>query len=202
MAKLNKAEKFVIYQIESGKTRNQVREAIYEKLGTWNFPPEYENALIQFDPTYDPEPILGVDYLDDYICDHCGNCHETCFCGDHTEEAEDCIALSQIHTIPEPGTNAWEDMVDVMRKDLATNMGITKMQMAAREIVEQDGRDFDEEAAIHSMSKGMILEREPGAVLYQADVDILSGSINRSVRKDPERDAKVKALYLKWKNSN
>ena len=30
MAKLNKAEKFVVKQIELMKTRNQVREAIFE----------------------------------------------------------------------------------------------------------------------------------------------------------------------------
>ena len=241
MAKLNKAEKFVVYQIESGKTRNQVREAIFEKLGTWNFPPEYENALVEFYPTSDDEPILGVDYLDNYICDLCGNCHETCFCGDellleeldneidsieealdglgHSAEAEQAVlgnkstqhepcvfcretpcgcAVIELPKLPDPGGQSWEDMIDYMRKDIASGMGYTKVQMAARELVELDGRDFDEEAALHAKSKGVILAREPGVVLYQTDVDILSGSINRIVRHDPDSDAKVKALYLKW----
>jgi hypothetical protein len=128
--KLNKAEKFVKRQFEFGKTRNQVHEAIFEKLGTWNFPPEYENALATQDPNYDRdnEPLFGVDYLDDYICDHCGNCNETCFCGEdadepweslgHSAEAEAAIGLSQIHKMPEPGTQAWENMVDQMRMEI------------------------------------------------------------------------------------
>jgi hypothetical protein len=144
--KLNKAEKFVKRQFESGLTRNQVREAIWKKLGTWNFPPEYENALATQDPNYDIHDtgrIIGHDYLDDYICDHCGNCHETCFCGDHTEEAEDVIALSQIHTMPEPGTRAHENMVDFMRADLESGMGYSKVVMAAQEIIENSIRCLD-----------------------------------------------------------
>ena len=234
MAKLNKAEKFVVKQIELMKTRNQVREAIFEKLGTWNFPPEYENALVTFDPNYekDNEPLLGVDYLDDYICDHCGNCHETCFCGEeadpieealdglgHSAEAEQAVfgnkstqhekcvfcretpcgcAVIELPKLPDPGGQSWENMIDYMRKDIASGMGYTKVQIAAREIVENDGRDFDEEAALHAKSKGVVLAREPGAVLYQTDVDVLSGSINRIVRHDPNSDAKVKALYQVW----
>ena len=232
MAKLNKAEKFVVNQIESGKTRNQVREAIFGKLGTWNFPPEYENALIELDPTSDSEPILGVDYLDDFICDGCGNCHELCFCGEeadpieevldglgHSAEAEHAVfgnkstqhepcvfcretpcgcAVIELPKLPDPGGQSWEDMIDYMRKDIANGMGYTKVQIAARELVELDGRNFDEEAALHAKSKGIVLAREPGAVLYQTDVDILSGSINRIVRKDSVTDVKVKALYLRW----
>ena len=144
--KLNKAEKFVKRQFEIGKTRNQVHVAISEKLGTWNFPPEYENALVTQDPNYDIHDtgrIIGHDYLDDYICDECGNCHETCFCGDHTEEAEDVIALSQIHTIPEPGTQAFESMVDYMRADLNSGMSLTKIEMQGRKIVKESIRCLD-----------------------------------------------------------
>jgi hypothetical protein len=62
--KMNKADKFVKSRVKLGITRNSIREAIFNKLGTWNFPPEYENALLSQDPTYenDFEPILGVDY--------------------------------------------------------------------------------------------------------------------------------------------
>jgi hypothetical protein len=86
--KLNKAEKFVKSWVKLGRTRNAIREAIFDKLGTWNFPPEYEDALKTQFPNHekDLEPILGVDYLNDYVCDICGNCHELCFCGD--EEAD------------------------------------------------------------------------------------------------------------------
>lgn len=40
--------------------------------------------------------------------------------------------------MPEPGTQAYEDMIDFMRKDLESGMGCSK-------IIEADGRDFDEE---------------------------------------------------------
>jgi hypothetical protein len=53
--KLNKAEKFVKRQFEEGKTRLQVLEAIAAKLGTFNLPPEYENAMVTQDPLYDIE---------------------------------------------------------------------------------------------------------------------------------------------------
>ncbi len=149
-AKLNKAEKFVKKQFELGKTRNGVREAIFEKLGTWNFPPEYENALATQDPNYgtDNEPILGVDYLDDFVCGECGNCHELCFCGendrpDHSEEAELAIAGSQIHAMPEPGTQAFENMVDFMRADLETDMGYSKVIASAQNIIENSIRCND-----------------------------------------------------------
>jgi hypothetical protein len=115
--KLNKAEKFIKRQFEKGMTRNMVREAIFKKLGTWNFPPEYENALATQDPNFDKdnEPLLGVDYLDDYICDVCGNCHELCFCGEdadepwkslgHSAEAEEAVFGHQAtnHNIKCPG---------------------------------------------------------------------------------------------------
>jgi hypothetical protein len=95
--KMNKADKFVKSRVKLGITRNSIREAIFNKLGTWNFPPEYENALLSQDPTYenDFEPILGVDYhLDDYRCNHCGNCHELCFCGEEEKEFYDSLEQS------------------------------------------------------------------------------------------------------------
>ena len=144
--KLNKAEKFVKKQFEAGKTRNQVREAIFEKLGTWNFPPEYENALATQDPNYDIHDtgrIIGHDYLDDFICDECGNCHELCFCGDHTEEAELAIAVSQIHELPEPGTQAWETAVDKMRADIEFMDKYAPVVNAAHKIIESSIRCND-----------------------------------------------------------
>jgi len=39
----------------------------------------------------------------------------------------------------------WEGMVDHMRADLDSGMQLTKIEMVARKIVKEDGRDFDEE---------------------------------------------------------
>jgi len=143
--KLNKAEKFVKAQIESGKTRNGVREAIFEKLGTWNFPPEYEKALVEFDPTYDNESLIGIDYpyLDDYICKDCGGRSETCFCG----ESIDCIicqkspcecVIIDLPKLPDPNSREWNKMVDEM-KLLDQHKG---MISSAMKIVEDSGRGF------------------------------------------------------------
>jgi hypothetical protein len=126
--KLNKAEKFVKRQFETGKTRNQVREAIFEKLQTWNFPPEYREALAKFDPLHDTEPLQGTwfddTYLDDYICEQCGNGHETCFCGDDVEPCTFCLGNTcecetiELNALPEPGSSKWESMVDDMRREI------------------------------------------------------------------------------------
>jgi hypothetical protein len=89
--KLNKAEKFVTKMYKEGKTRNGVRSAIFEKLNTWNFPPEYVNALATCDPNYGKEAPIQLDYLDDYICGQCDNCHETCFCGEEADPIEEAL---------------------------------------------------------------------------------------------------------------
>ena len=47
--------------------------------------------------------------------------------------------------MPEPGTKEFEDMIDFMRADLESDMGYSKIIEAGRKIVEEDGRDFDEE---------------------------------------------------------
>lgn len=210
--KLNKAEKFVKKQFEKGLTRNQVREEIFAKLDTWNFPPEYQNALATQDPNFDKEyePLLGVDYLDDYICDQCGNCHETCFCGDDlsdiidegmSAEAEQavfghqatnhdikcpgkktdiCLQCPQesfctiitgdsncvfchgnpcvcdtieLPTLPEPGTQAHEEMIDFMRADMESGMGYSKIIEFARKSIEARGLDFDEEFKKYQANK-------------------------------------------------
>ena len=49
--------------------------------------------------------------------------------------------------MPEPGTKEHEDMVDFMRKDLEANMAYSKIELKARQIMTDDGRDFDEEFA-------------------------------------------------------
>lgn len=171
MAKLNKAEKFVKRQFESGKTRNQVREAIWKKLDNWDFPPEYKEALVLFDPFHDTDrsPITKMlleTALDDFVCNECGNCHELCWCDsvctfceeeicvcdeivlkpiDHSAKAEKVIAASTIHAMPEPGSQAWEDMVDFMRADVDSGMGYTKLIEAVRKSIESSGLNFDEE---------------------------------------------------------
>ena len=47
--------------------------------------------------------------------------------------------------LPEPGSRKWDEMVDFMRADLDSGMRYTKIEMVARKIVKEDGRDFDEE---------------------------------------------------------
>jgi hypothetical protein len=47
--------------------------------------------------------------------------------------------------MPKPGTKEFESMVDFMRADLESGMAYTKLEMAARKIFEEQGRDFDEE---------------------------------------------------------
>lgn len=52
-----------------------------------------------------------------------------------------------IPKLPEPGTQEWENMVDFMRKDLDSNMQYSKIEMAARKLLKEQGRDFDGEFA-------------------------------------------------------
>ena len=47
--------------------------------------------------------------------------------------------------LPEPGTQAWENMVDYMRADMASGMAYTKLEIHARNIIVEKGLDFDEE---------------------------------------------------------
>jgi len=48
-------------------------------------------------------------------------------------------------TIPQPGTNEWESMIDFMRKDLESGMSYTKLIEAAKKNIEDRGGDFDVE---------------------------------------------------------
>jgi len=47
--------------------------------------------------------------------------------------------------LPKRGTKEWEDMVDFMRADLETDMGYSKIEMIARSLFKNQGRDFDKE---------------------------------------------------------
>ena len=48
---------------------------------------------------------------------------------------------------PEPGTKEYDEMVDFMRADLESDMGLTKLIEGARKMFESEGRDFDKEFA-------------------------------------------------------
>lgn len=50
-----------------------------------------------------------------------------------------------IPNLPDPGTQAWENMVDFMREDLDNNMMRTRLILKARELLKSQGRDFDAE---------------------------------------------------------
>lgn len=47
--------------------------------------------------------------------------------------------------MPTLGTKEYEEMVDFMRKDLESNMGYTKIEMIARKLFKDQGKDFDKE---------------------------------------------------------
>jgi hypothetical protein len=47
--------------------------------------------------------------------------------------------------MPKPGTEEYEKMVDFMRADLDNNFGYSKMIERTRQILADQGRDFDEE---------------------------------------------------------
>lgn len=55
--------------------------------------------------------------------------------------------IDALMPLPKSGTQAWEDMVDFMRADIELNEQKAKIEMLARKIVKDDGRDFDEEFA-------------------------------------------------------
>jgi len=55
------------------------------------------------------------------------------------------IDIIKIPSIPDPGSQEYEDMIDFMRKDLESGMAYSKIIDQARKNIEADGRDFDEE---------------------------------------------------------
>lgn len=55
----------------------------------------------------------------------------------------------------EVGSDAYEKMIDFMRKDLESGMAYTKIEMSARKIIEAKGKNFDEEFAKWKKEKGI-----------------------------------------------
>ena len=49
-----------------------------------------------------------------------------------------------VSQLPEPGTQAWEDMADFMRADLENDMAYSKIIDQGRKIVEARGENFEE----------------------------------------------------------
>jgi len=47
--------------------------------------------------------------------------------------------------MPEPGSQAYESMIDLMRADLESGMRYSKIIDTARKNIEADGKDFNEE---------------------------------------------------------
>jgi len=77
---------------------------------------------------------MSIHDLDEYKCTECGNCHELCFC--------------ETNSLPKPGSNEWESMIDFMRADLKNSgMQYTKIIKLAKEKIEAEGRNFEEEFA-------------------------------------------------------
>lgn len=50
----------------------------------------------------------------------------------------------KVNSIPDPGSQAWEDMADFMRKDLESGMMYSKIIDQGRKIVEARGENFEE----------------------------------------------------------
>ena len=48
-------------------------------------------------------------------------------------------------SMPEPGSQAYESMIDLMRADLESGMRYSKIIDTARKNIEADGKDFNEE---------------------------------------------------------
>jgi hypothetical protein len=97
-------------------------------------------------------------------------------------------------------SKAYDDMVEFMRADLDSGMRLSKIEIAARQIITEQGRDFDEEASLYVESGSRTLLRRNNAVLYPIDAVHLAENPDAVVRKNPEMDAKVKALYKIWKS--
>jgi hypothetical protein len=55
----------------------------------------------------------------------------------------------------EVGSDAYEKMIDFMRKDLESGMGYTKLEMEARKIIEARGGNFDQEFAKWKKGSGV-----------------------------------------------
>ncbi len=55
--------------------------------------------------------------------------------------------------LPKLGSKPYEEMIDFMRTDLESNMGYTKIILAARKKIEEEGRDFDAEFEIFKKNK-------------------------------------------------
>ena len=124
---------------------------------------------------------------------NCNKCQQRVeYRPDHSADAEETVFGNPI------GSAAYERMVDFMRADLASNMRLSKIIEHGRQIVEANGRNFEDNAAAYKASHGKVLLSTKGAVLYASDAEILDGSKNRSVRRDPHEDSKVKRLYDIW----
>ena len=48
-------------------------------------------------------------------------------------------------SLPKPGTQDWENMIDFMRADLESDMRYTKLINTVRKSIESRGGNFDEE---------------------------------------------------------
>jgi len=72
--------------------------------------------------------------LDDFRCNVCGNSHELCKCNENKK-----ILFGRA----ELGSPEYEKMVDYMRADLDSGMALTKIEVTARMLLEEQGLDFD-----------------------------------------------------------
>jgi hypothetical protein len=103
--------------------------------------------------------------------------------------------------MPTPGSQEWEDMVDFMRADLANDMGYTKIEMAARKIFVESGRDFDAEFKAYREGKtDPIVLRRGDVVLRQSDVEKLEAEPNAAVRNNTIDSVRVRSLFNMWKS--
>jgi hypothetical protein len=150
--KLNKADKFVKSQVKLGRTCNAVRAAIFDKFRTWNFPPEYKDALINNFPTFENDkPIVGVDYHYDSLDEEAAYWRDDMGHVDEDAEEEKCFICRgecqcetinlELPQLPDPGTPEWDMFVDTI-KVLEEHKPVI---LATKEIIEAQGKNFNEE---------------------------------------------------------
>ena len=68
--------------------------------------------------------------------------------------------ILDVPILPEPDTQEWEDMVEVMREDLESGTALAKIEAIARKIVADRGGDFAAEFAEWRKKYGKERNRE------------------------------------------
>lgn len=113
------------------------------------------------------------------------------------------MVLEEMKGMPEPGGPGWEEYADKMRRELEFMEQHRGVVEAAKRAVESRGGDFwaeFEEWKKNNNASTAYVMKNKYAILTQADIKVLDGSINRRVRVQKFEDRQVKKLYRIWKS--